>query len=111
MHPVIPALDSLRRIASAWIVCALVWSIFCCASAQTGPPQFMACGLEESDGAEAPLGAEDLLDFCRSQDINEIYVSISVRSEATRKGACSLDRPGPSQEHSRGSFAIEHRRR
>ena len=30
----------------------------------------------------APRGAESLLDFCKSQGINEVYVSISARSEA-----------------------------
>jgi hypothetical protein len=33
----------------------------------------------------APHAAEDLLDFCRSQDINEIYVSISAKSEHTEE--------------------------
>jgi hypothetical protein len=35
----------------------------------------------------APHGAEELVDFCRSQDINEIYVSVSARSEADEEGA------------------------
>ncbi|MGA8230571.1 MAG: hypothetical protein WB795_03735 [Candidatus Acidiferrales bacterium] len=34
---------------------------------------------------EAPRGAESLLDFCKSQGINEVYVSISARSEASEE--------------------------
>ena len=34
----------------------------------------------------APRGAENLLDFCRSQRINEVYVSVSVQSEAAEEG-------------------------
>jgi hypothetical protein len=32
---------------------------------------------------EAPQGAEMLRDFCRAQGINEVYVSVSARSEAS----------------------------
>ncbi len=35
---------------------------------------------------EAPHAAESLLDFCKSQGINEVYVSISERSEAEEEG-------------------------
>src|SRR5271154_3710031 len=31
---------------------------------------------------EAPRGAENLRDFCQTQDINEVYVSISTRDDA-----------------------------
>jgi len=34
---------------------------------------------------EAPHGAEVLRDFCRSQGVNEVYVSISERSEAAEE--------------------------
>jgi hypothetical protein len=34
---------------------------------------------------EAPRGAESLLDFCKSQGINEVYVSVSARSEASEE--------------------------
>ena len=33
-----------------------------------------------------PRDAENLLDFCRSQGINEVYVSVSVQSEAAEEG-------------------------
>jgi len=36
---------------------------------------------------EAPRGAESLLDFCKSQGINEVYVSISARSEASEESS------------------------
>jgi hypothetical protein len=35
---------------------------------------------------EAPRGAEDLRDFCQSQGITEVYVSVSERSEASEEG-------------------------
>jgi hypothetical protein len=35
---------------------------------------------------EAPRGAEALLEFCKSEDINEVYLSISARSEAAGEG-------------------------
>jgi hypothetical protein len=35
---------------------------------------------------EAPRAAESLLEFCKSQGINEVYVSISERSEAEEEG-------------------------
>jgi len=34
---------------------------------------------------EAPRGAERLRDFCKSEGINEIYVSVSARSEASEE--------------------------
>ena len=34
---------------------------------------------------EAPRGADALLDFCKSEGINEVYVSISERSEAAEE--------------------------
>jgi hypothetical protein len=34
---------------------------------------------------EAPRSAESLLEFCRAEDINEVYVSISARSEAAEE--------------------------
>jgi hypothetical protein len=36
---------------------------------------------------ETPEDAQALLDFCKSQDINEVYVSISERSEPAEEGA------------------------
>ena len=34
---------------------------------------------------EAPRGAEALWEFCKSEDINEVYVSVSERSEASEE--------------------------
>jgi hypothetical protein len=36
---------------------------------------------------EAPRGAETLWDFCKSQGINEVYVSVSARSEASEENS------------------------
>jgi hypothetical protein len=89
MQLAIPTLVSLRRIASAWIVCAIGLVTFSpAASAQTGSAPVHGLWVWKSPTVlDAPRGAEDLLDFCRSQDINEIYVSVSARSEADEEGA------------------------
>ena len=34
---------------------------------------------------EAPRGAETLRDFCKSQGVNEVYVSVAARSEASEE--------------------------
>ena len=36
---------------------------------------------------EAPRGAENLWDFCRPEGINEVYVSVSARTEASDESA------------------------
>src|ERR1700722_1610281 len=41
----------------------------------------------------APRAAEALSDFCKSEGINEVYVSVSERSEASEEGR--LDDPIP----------------
>jgi hypothetical protein len=89
MHLEVPALASLRRTGSAWIVCAVVLVTFCSAApAQTGSGPVHGLWVWKSPTVlGAPRGAEELVEFCRSQDINEIYVSISARSEADEEGA------------------------
>src|SRR3984885_256523 len=85
----IAALASLRRTASAWIVCAVVLATFSSmAAAQTGPAQVHGLWVWKSPTVlGVPRAAEELVDFCRTQDINEIYVSVSARSEADEEGA------------------------
>jgi hypothetical protein len=89
MHLEIPTLALLRRIGSVWIVCAIVLVTFSSsASAQTGSAPIHGLWVWKSPTVlGAPHGAEELVDFCRSQDINEIYVSVSARSEADEEGA------------------------
>jgi hypothetical protein len=84
-----PTLALLRRIASVWIVCAIVLvTLSSAASAQTGSAPVHGLWVWKSPTVlAAPHGAEELVDFCRSQDINEIYVSVSARSEADEEGA------------------------
>jgi hypothetical protein len=53
-----------------------------------GPPSTEVHGLwvwKSPSVLEAPHGAEDLLDFCKSHGINEVYVSISAKSEAAEE--------------------------
>jgi hypothetical protein len=89
MHLAIPRLRSLSRIASAGILSVVAVLTFSLAlSAQTGSAPVHGLWVWKSPTVlGSPRGAEDLLDFCRSQDINEIYVSISARSEAEEEGA------------------------
>jgi hypothetical protein len=89
MHLENPTLAWLRRIASVWIVCAIVLVTFSsAASAQTDSAPVHGLWVWKSPTVlGAPHGAEELVDFCKSQDINEIYVSVSARSEADEEGA------------------------
>ena len=48
----------------------------------------MVCGFGRVQPCcKLPHAAESLLEFCRSQGINEIYVSISERSEPRKKAS------------------------
>jgi hypothetical protein len=71
------------RLASPWVIC-LVLLVASSPSAFAEAAPTLAHGLwvwKSPTVLDAPRGAEDLLDFCRSEGINEIYVSISARSE------------------------------
>jgi hypothetical protein len=79
-----PAAGKHIRFASAWVFCAVLLGTF-------PLPALVAAASGEVHGLwvwksptllEAPRGAEDLLEFCKSEGINEIYVSVSARSEA-----------------------------
>jgi hypothetical protein len=73
-----------NRVASGWLFRTVVLGAFCF-SAFAGAAPTPVHGLwvwKSPTVLEAPRGAEDLLDFCISQGVNEIYVSISASSEA-----------------------------
>ena len=56
------------------------------ASAQTSPPLIHGLWVWKSPTVlAAPHAAESLRDFCKSQDISEVYVSISARTEAAEE--------------------------
>jgi hypothetical protein len=67
---------------------ALLQSIFLCALSlfpSAEPPRAPVHGLwvwKSPTVLEAPRAAETLLEFCKSQSINEVYVSVSARTEA-----------------------------
>src|SRR5580658_9223695 len=56
------------------------------ASAQTSPALIHGLWVWKSPTVlAAPHAAESLRDFCKSQGINEVYLSISARSEASEE--------------------------
>jgi hypothetical protein len=61
---------------------------FCSAPALRGAPTSPVHGMwvwKSPEVLEAPHGAEALLKFCQSQGINEVYISISERSESAEE--------------------------
>lgn len=70
------------RIVGGVLLGALSLSTF----AATIPAQVHGLWIWKSPGVlEARRGAETVLDFCKAQDINEVYVSVSARSEAAEE--------------------------
>ena len=86
----------LRTIPDAWmrIRIACVW-IFCSTLLVVGPLSAFAAAVpalvhglwvwKSPSVLEAPRGSEALRDFCKSEGINEVYVSVSQRSEASEE--------------------------
>jgi hypothetical protein len=77
-----------KCVASARIVCTVfLGAFFLSAVAGAAPAPVHGLWIWKSPTVlEAPRGAEALLDFCRSEGIDEVYVSISARSEAAEEG-------------------------
>lgn len=75
-------------IVCLWVFCSVVSGVFSVAAlAGEGPAPVHGLWVWKSPTVlEEPRGAETLLEFCRSEDINEVYVSISQRSEADEEG-------------------------
>jgi hypothetical protein len=86
----------LRTFPNAWmrILVACIWT-FCSALLGVGPLSAFAeaaptlvHGLwvwKSPSVLEAPRGSEALRDFCKSEGINEVYLSVSARSEASEE--------------------------
>jgi hypothetical protein len=75
-----------------WIFCSALLAAFSF-SGFAGTPPGMVHGLwvwKSPTVLAAPRGAEALSDFCKSEGINEVYVSVSERSAASEDGR--LDR-------------------
>jgi hypothetical protein len=72
----------------AWILCPLLVVAFSVSGfAETAPPMVHGLWIWKSPAVlAAPRGAEALGDFCKSAGINEVYVSVSERSEASEEG-------------------------
>jgi hypothetical protein len=76
------------RAACLWIFCSVLFGSFSL-TAFAGAAVTPVHGLwiwKSPTVLEAPRAAEALLDFCKSEGINEVYVSISARSEAAEEG-------------------------
>src|SRR3984885_11046082 len=79
----------LLHFTYVWIYCSVFLAALCLpvaavvlnAQGDSGPVHGLWVW-KSPEVLSAPGGAESLLDFCKSQGINEVYVSISARSEA-----------------------------
>jgi hypothetical protein len=78
-----------RRIVLAGVFCLVIVG-GCARATPAQPDTSLTHGLwvwKSPTVLEAPRGAEALRDFCTSQGINEVYVSISANSEAAEENA------------------------
>lgn len=78
----------LSIVCAALVVCAVLQGAFAASAfAQAGSAPVHGLWVWKSPTVlEAPGGGEALRDFCKSQGINEVYVSISGQSEAEEEG-------------------------
>jgi hypothetical protein len=75
------------RIGCVWLFCSVLLVVFS-VSAFAGATPALVHGLwvwKSPTVLAAPRGAEKLRDFCKSEGINEVYLSVSVRSEASEE--------------------------
>lgn len=87
-------LDSCERLSSSFSfsslaagILGLLIAVFMPALALASPPLVHGLWVWKSPTVlNQPHAAESLLEFCKSQGINEVYVSISERSEAAEEG-------------------------
>jgi hypothetical protein len=87
MPPTVLTVGKRIGVASAWILCAVLLSAFSI-SLFAGAAPSLVHGLwvwKSPVVLEAPRGAEALWEFCKSEDINEVYVSVSERSKASEE--------------------------
>jgi hypothetical protein len=73
------------HVACVWMLCSILLGPGAL-SAEGGPPVVHGVWVWKSPAMlEAPHGAERLSDFCNSQGINEVYVSVSARREKSEE--------------------------
>jgi hypothetical protein len=75
------------RIGCVWVSCLVLLGVFSVSAFAGGPPALVH-GLwvwKTPTVLAAPRGAETLRDFCISEGINEVYVSVSAGSEASEE--------------------------
>jgi hypothetical protein len=73
------------HVAHVWILCSVLLGP---RALSAGAAPAMVHGLwvwKSPTVLEAPRGAETLSDFCKSEDINEVYLSVSARSEVSEE--------------------------
>jgi hypothetical protein len=74
-----------NHVAHVWILCSVLLGPPALAA---GAARALVHGLwvwKSPTVLEAPRGAERLSDFCKSEDVNEVYVSVSARTEASEE--------------------------
>ena len=77
------------RVACVWILCSVLFVSALSHPAFGQTARGVVHGLwvwKSPTVLAAPRGAEELRDFCKSEGINEVYVSISARTEASEEG-------------------------
>lgn len=75
------------QVFCAWLFVAILPGAFSSSAvAQSSPPAIHGLWVWKSPTVLAvPHAAESLRDFCKSQDFNEVYVSVSAKSEAAEE--------------------------
>jgi hypothetical protein len=75
------------RVASGWILCSVLLGVFSVSAfAGADPPLVHGLWVWKSPMVlQAPRGAERLSDFCKSEGVNEVYVSVSAHSQTAEE--------------------------
>jgi hypothetical protein len=73
--------------AFSWMFCIILFAAFSLSAVAAGnPPAHGLWVWKNPPVVDAPQGAEKLRDFCQSQGINEVYVSVSANGGVEEEG-------------------------
>jgi hypothetical protein len=75
------------RVARVWVFCSVLLGLFFVSTLaeEASAPSHGLWVWKSSAVLGEPRGAETLLEFCRSEGVNEVYVSVSERSAAAEE--------------------------